>query len=171
MGKRRAARERALQVLFELEFNESAPEEVLARPGDPPRRPASGDDYAGRLVRGILARRDEIDGLIHQASKNWRIDRMGVVDRNILRIAVFEMLEDALLTPGIVINEALEIAKRFGGEESVVFINGVLDALGRKIRPDETEKETQNSHERTEDPPSSPAPARSRSLRGRSSQE
>jgi N utilization substance protein B len=165
MGKRRAARERALRALFELEFNDASPEEILARPAEGRRPQAIDEAYALRLVRGILARREEIDGLIRTASKNWRVSRMGVVDRNVLRLAIFEMLEDALIAPAIIMNEALEIAKRYSGEEAAVFINGVLDAVGRKIRPDETWKKSRTNHERTEEPSVPRAALRSRPAR------
>jgi N utilization substance protein B len=133
MGKRRDARERALQILFELEYNEAGPEAVLARRTG--EVPAGADQliYSAWLVKGVSARRDEIDDLIQVAARNWRVARMGLIDRNILRLAVYEMLEEKTLVPAIIINEAVEIARRFSGEESAVFVNGVLDAV-RKAR-------------------------------------
>jgi len=133
MGKRRDARERALQILFELEYNEAGPEAVLARRAG--EIPAGADQgiYSAWLVQGVTSRRDEIDDLIQDAARNWRVARMGLIDRNILRLAVYEMLEEKTLVPAIIINEAVEIARRFSGEESAVFVNGVLDAV-RKAR-------------------------------------
>jgi len=145
MGRRRTSRERALRGLFALEFNDASPAHLVPASGKG-RPPWTDDAYAVRLVEGIRARRDEIDGLIDGTSRNWRVGRMAVVDRNILRIAVFEMLEDAFLAPAIIIDEALEIAKRYSGEEAAVFINGVLDAVRRKIRPDEPSDERQEDH-------------------------
>jgi N utilization substance protein B len=132
MGRRRDARERALQVLFELEFNDSGPESVLARRRAEEDAPAADvQDHAAWLVKGVVGRRDEIDGIIQATSTNWRVARMGLIDRNLLRLAVFEMLEDPALVPAIVINEAIEIARRFSGDTSAVFVNGVLDAIRR----------------------------------------
>ena len=81
----------------------------------------------------ILDNGEAIEGAIQSASKNWRLVRMAVVDRNILRIAVAELLYEPALVPAIVMNEAIEIAKRYSGEESAVFVNGVLDAVGRRL--------------------------------------
>lgn len=133
MGNRRRARESALQILFQLEFNEAEPEDVVR--GYWAHRRAAEDvkDYAAWLVRGVRAEREEVDRAIQEASEHWRIPRMAVVDRNILRIAVFEMLRARTLVPAIVINEAIEIAKRYGGDEAAVFINGILDAVRRRL--------------------------------------
>jgi transcription antitermination protein NusB len=133
MGRRRDARERALQILFELEYNEAGPEAVLARRTGEAAPGADRLVYSAWLVKGVMARREEIDDLIQSAARNWRVARMGLIDRNILRLAVYEMLEEKTLVPAIVINEAVEIARRFSGEESAVFVNGVLDAV-RKAR-------------------------------------
>jgi N utilization substance protein B len=94
-------------------------------------RPAQ-DAFMEELVRGTLGRRDAIDKQIEESSAHWRIERMSAVDRNILRLAVCEFLDDRI-APAVVIDEALELAKRFSGEESVAFVNGVLDAVRRKI--------------------------------------
>jgi len=186
MGKRRDARERALQILFELEYNEDGPEAVLARRTG--EAPAGADRliYSAWLVKGVTARRDEIDDLIQGAARNWRVARMGLIDRNILRLAVYEMLEEKTLVPAIVINEAVEIARRFSGEESAVFVNGVLDAVRKTrfggesasvvaappgaavaptdvpARPRPTRKSIpkKDSHERTSEPKTSAGPRR-----------
>jgi N utilization substance protein B len=132
MGKRRKARECALQILFELEFNAADPEALVRQYW---RQQKAGDDvrtYAGWLVEHILARRGEIDAAIQTASKNWRLARMGAVDRNILRIAVCELLYEPALAPAIVINEAIEIAKRYSGQQSATFVNGILDAVRKR---------------------------------------
>ncbi|MBM3293824.1 MAG: transcription antitermination factor NusB [Candidatus Aminicenantes bacterium] len=147
MGRRRTARERALRSLFALEFNDAPAGGLVPEPGRK-AGPRTAEAYAVRLVEGVRARRAEIDALIEGTSRNWRVERMAVVDRNILRIAVFEMLEDAFIPPAVVINEALEVAKRFSGEASAVFINGVLDAVRRKIRPDESSLGRQDENER-----------------------
>ena len=133
MGKRRAARERALQILFELEFNDTGPEAVLARhlrenPSaaeirNMPRGWCAASSPGATRLTSLSRERPNTGG-----SPGWRL-----VDRNILRIAVFEMLDDRFLAPAIVINEAIEIVKRFSGEESALFINGVLDAIRKTL--------------------------------------
>lgn len=134
MGLRRKGREFALQFLFGHDFQEhsSAPEDVqqelmLFRQNfDVEEKSAAfGED----LIRGICAHHDEIDDLITVHSKNWRLARMPHVDRNILRIAVYEMHFCAQTPAQVAINEALEIAKRYATGDSVAFINGILDAV------------------------------------------
>jgi len=133
MGRRRRARETALQILYELEFNDAGPDAVLLRRKT--EMPAKTDDasYSAWLVRGVTEKKTDIDGLIQGAAKNWRVARMGLIDRNILRLAVYEMLEEKTLVPAIIINEAVDIARSYSGDESAVFVNGVLDAI-RKSR-------------------------------------
>ncbi len=133
MGNRRKARECALQILFQLEFHAADPA-ALAKDYWRHQRVTPGiREYGTWLVESILAHRDEIDGTVQSASRNWRLDRMAVVDRNILRIAVCELLFEPTLVPAIVINEAIEIAKRYSGKESSVFVNGVLDAVSKRL--------------------------------------
>ena len=103
--------------------------ETLASEEDDPKR-AEPDEFMEALVRGAADHANEIDARIAAKSENWRLDRMPAVDRNILRLAVFEM---GLGTPpAVVIDEALELARQFSGDESVAFINGVLDAVHRE---------------------------------------
>ena len=138
MPARHKSRQRALQVLFLLDtrkqdigeaissFYETLGSEEEVPVATPP------DEFMEELVRGTLAKSAEIDRRIVAKSENWRLERMPVVDRNILRIAVYEMSE--LRTPAaVVIDEALELARQFSGDESVSFINGVLDAVHRDI--------------------------------------
>jgi N utilization substance protein B len=108
-------------------------------------------EYSNWLVRGIVARKGEIDTLIQGNSEHWRISRMAFVDRNILRIAVFELLEEKLIAPAIVINEAIEIAKRYSSDEAADFINGVLDAVRKKLKKIEPPQESRevNANERS----------------------
>jgi N utilization substance protein B len=92
------------------------------------------DAFALELARGATGRRDEIDALIAAHSDNWRLERMPVVDRNILRVAIYELL--SLPTPtAVVIDQALDLATRYSSEESLPFLNGVLDAVNKKLRP------------------------------------
>jgi N utilization substance protein B len=133
MGQRRKARECALQILFQLEFNSGEPRTLLRVYWEHQKAPREVSEYGTWIVERILAHGEDVDRAIQSASKNWRLARMAVVDRNVLRIAVAELLYEKTLAPAIVMNEAIEIAKRFSGEESAVFVNGVLDAVVRLL--------------------------------------
>ena len=129
MGKRRRARELAIQVLYHLEYNPGDPEEsfdAVCKSFLPPKeiRP-----FAKDLVLGVWRNKEDLDKLIGRASKNWRIERMSRVDRNILRMAVFEVLYMGDIPPKVSIDEAVELGKRFGTEDSGAFVNGVLDCI------------------------------------------
>jgi N utilization substance protein B len=134
MGRRRKARESALQILYRLEFDEIGAREAVGSFWKTKRAPAETKDYCRWLVEGTLANRDEIDAAIQSVSEHWRVARMALVDRNILRLAAFELLRADPMAPAIVINEAIEIAKRYSGPEAATFINGILDALSKKIQ-------------------------------------
>ena len=97
-------------------------------------------EFARTLVRGVAARRKEIDALITEASENWRLDRMPVVDRNVLRMAVQELIATPDVPPGVVLNEAIELAKEFGTEASPAFVNGVLDRVAARVAAGEREE-------------------------------
>lgn len=136
MPARHRSRQRALQVLYLWDQRKQAVDEALSsfyetlasEEDEPQRTPA--DEFMESLVRGATANADSIDQRIVAKSSNWRIERMPVVDRNILRLAIYEM--DILRTPpAVAIDEALELARQFSGAESVAFINGVLDAIHR----------------------------------------
>ena len=135
MGSRRKARECALQMLFAADVADAVPEDVLrlywAQLGDADVEEAARD-FATRLARGTLARIEALDERIRSRAEHWRIPRMAIVDRNILRLAVYEFLYEP--TPRTVaINEALEIARRFSTYEATQFINGILDAIKRDL--------------------------------------
>ncbi|HEX7177382.1 MAG TPA: transcription antitermination factor NusB [Pyrinomonadaceae bacterium] len=153
MGSRRKARECALQMLFAADVVGAAKEAGERPRADElvrvywdeladPEVDEAGREFATRLVVGALARRDELDERIRSRAEHWRISRMAVVDRNILRLAVYEFLYE--LTPRTVaINEALEIARRFSTYEATQFINGILDAIKRDLdreRPQDDDK-------------------------------
>lgn len=141
MGSRRRAREFALQAMYNADIGEVTAKASLAslwsglleEEGIDDNRPPESPEveFAQRLVLGVEARRDEIDGLIEACSTNWRIPRMPVVDRNILRMAAFELLACDDIPPTVSINEAVELAKRFGTAESRAFVNGIVDRLAR----------------------------------------
>jgi N utilization substance protein B len=137
-GARRRARGYALQVLYALDLNEEpSVDAALARfwaafeqdEADPAAR-----EFAEALVRSTVAQLREVDELVQQASKNWRLDRMSRVDRNILRLATWELLASPEVPVRVVINEAVELAKRFGAEDSPAFVNGILDRIAQPIR-------------------------------------
>jgi N utilization substance protein B len=136
MGKRRKAREVALQFLYQLDLQgaddpaEHAPEFWERHPVDPHTHA-----FAEGLVRGSKQQQAKIDQLLVQYVEHWDLDRMAVVDRNILRMAVYELLWHPEVPPKAAINEAIEIAKKFGTTESSRFINGVLDRILREHRP------------------------------------
>jgi transcription antitermination protein NusB len=136
MGKRRKARELALQFLYQLDVN-GADDPAPYEP-DFWARHALDDEtrrFARALVAGTTADRLKIDHLIAEFTEHWDLDRMAVVDRNILRLAIFELLHEADVPPKVAINEAIEIAKKFGTRESSRFINGILDRVHRELRP------------------------------------
>jgi transcription antitermination protein NusB len=128
---RRQSRELALQVLFQTEFapqiSNSDLMEVLGAAVEP-----EAVGFATDLIRGVLAQKAAIDSKIQAASAHWKIERMATIDRNILRIAVYEMrFAPNPLKENIVINEAVEIAKKFGTTESASFVNGLLDQVAK----------------------------------------
>jgi transcription antitermination protein NusB len=139
MPARHRSRQRALQVLFLWDQRKQEIGEAISSfyetLGSEEEQPSSTppDEFMETLVRGASAKSSEIDQRITEKSDNWRLERMPAVDRNILRLAVYEMSE--LQTPApVVIDEALELARQFSGDESVSFINGVLDAVHRGAR-------------------------------------
>ncbi len=151
MGQRRKARECALQILFQLEFNSADPRELVKVYWQHQKASREVREYGTWIVETMLSHGPAIDEAIQAASKNWRLARMAVVDRNILRIAVCELLYERTLVPAIVMDEAIEIAKRYSGEESAVFVNGVLDAVVRSLgapaaKADEAAEEGKHEH-------------------------
>jgi len=136
MGRRRKARELALQLLYQLDVQgEDDPEAHfddfwLRHPVDREAR-----DFAESLVRGTKLHEIEIDGLISRYAENWELERMAVVDRNILRQGIFELLWATAVPPKVAINEALEVAKKFSTHESSRFINGILDRIHKEQAP------------------------------------
>ncbi len=133
MGKRRKARESTLQILFQLEFNDPQPEKVLNLFWESRRASKEIKDYSSWLVKGIISHKKKIDNIIQSVSEHWRISRMAVVDRNVLRIAVFELLFEENIASAIIINEAIEIAKKYSSMEAATFVNGILDAIRKEI--------------------------------------
>ena len=124
-GSRREARERALELLYEAFAKDGDVSSVLSGLA------VSPDPYAVSLVRGVESRAAEIDALISAHAKGWTIDRMPVMDRTLLRMAIFELLGEPDLPVAVVISEAVELAKRYSTEDSGRFVNGVLSAVVR----------------------------------------
>jgi N utilization substance protein B len=152
MGSRRKARECALQMLFAADVTDAVPDEVLhtywTELGDTDtEEPAR--EFATRLAAGTLAHLDALDERIRSRAEHWRIPRMAIVDRNILRLAVYEFLHEP--TPRTVaINEALEIARRFSTYEATQFINGILDAIKRDLDEEQPQEHADASELETE---------------------
>jgi transcription antitermination protein NusB len=132
LGSRRRGRELALQMLYQWDVARKPVEEIEAAIPGLQRSGEGALEFATALVRGTIERVEEIDVLIREHSERWRLERMPVVDRNLLRLAIYELLERA--TPaGVVINEALEVAKRFSSPDATSFLNGVLDAVSARL--------------------------------------
>jgi len=156
MGTRRKGRENTLQILYEIEVlaasrqNQNKDEISLTQTmADISKAQVSQTietffnnfessalvfDYTSSLVRGTLLNLSRIDNLISRHSAKWRLERMAMVDRNVLRFATYEILFSPDLSPNVIIDEAIEVAKRFGSEKSAAFINGVLDSIATDVR-------------------------------------
>jgi len=134
MGTRRKSRELAMQMLFQGDLGKQSPEQVSKLFW--PSRDAVDDEtrgFAEDIYRIATTRGDEIDKLIEAHAQNWRIERMAVVDRNLMRAAVAEMLGYPNTPAAIIINESLEVGRRYAAPESIHFLNGVLDAIARDL--------------------------------------
>lgn len=150
VGQRRRARECALQVLYALDMNSGqdveqaiayfwrgfgdVPESGDASEGRPDRE-VNVTLFAEELIRGTAQHVPEIDAILQRASKNWRLERMARVDRNLLRLATYELRFVSGMPAKVVINEAIELAKRFGAAESPAFVNGILDRISQDQEP------------------------------------
>jgi N utilization substance protein B len=129
MGVRRRGREAALKVLYSLDLNPDSRSDACNQVLDYGDVPENIREFTRELVEEALGRLDEIDGHIRNASLKWELSRMAAVDRNVLRLAVSELTGSTPKPVRIVLNEAIELAKKFGGEESGTFVNGVLDRV------------------------------------------
>lgn len=133
MGSRRKSRELALQMLFQWEVGGHTPKHVLTTFLQAQRVDPEEETFARSLFEGTVEEIDNLDRLVKQQTEHWRPQRMAAVDRNILRLALYELLHYPETPPAVVINEALEIARRFSGEDSVEFVNGVLDGIRKNL--------------------------------------
>ncbi len=133
MGKRRFSRELALKFLYQLEFNEAGLKDQMASFEDRLSCQEEVKDFMQELVSKVVDHMKEIDLTLQKYSEHWTLDRMTVIDRNILRLGVCELMHSQTIPPKVVINEAVEIAKKFGSEESPDFINGILDKIFKEM--------------------------------------
>jgi N utilization substance protein B len=129
-GPRRQAREAALQVLYAIDSGVDVDvERALAAYWSNLDGPAAGRPYGDQIVRGVTAKREAIDEALRGASSNWRLERMARIDRNLLRIGLWEMLHGGEVPPQVAIDEAVELARTFGAEGAYAFVNGILDKI------------------------------------------
>jgi len=138
MAARHRSRKRALQVLFEWDIRGGPVDSAISHfyeslYSEEDEKQPKPDRFMEELVRGTVANAESIDKHIEAKSEHWRLSRMAVVDRNILRLAIYEFKQNAVPAP-VVIDEAIELARQFSNDESVSFINGVLDAVHRQVQ-------------------------------------
>jgi len=140
MGTRRQARELAMQALFYMDIRKDASEEMLEYFCDCFCPSKKSRPFFIKLVNGVLGAKDQIDALVERFSQNWKINRMSCVDRNVMRIAVYEMIYCDDIPPKVSINEAVDIGKKFGTQESGAFINGIMDSIRGTLEKEGTLK-------------------------------
>jgi N utilization substance protein B len=136
-GSRRKAREMAMQMLYQADVGRQTPDEVR-RLFWSNSEPVEDDvrSFAEDLFRVVTERSTEIDGLIDKHARNWRVERMAAVDRNLMRVAVGEMLGWSAMPMPVILNESIEIARRYAAPESIPFVNGLLDAVAKSVLAD-----------------------------------
>ena len=137
LGHRRRGREYALQVLYSLDLNDGlTPAQAIAQfwKGFEDEKDPGVVTFTEELVEGTHEHREEIDAVIQRASRNWRLERMARVDRNLLRLATYELQFKPEVPAKVVINEAIEVAKRYGTAESPAFVNGLLDRISQELK-------------------------------------
>jgi transcription antitermination protein NusB len=141
MATRRQGREFALQILYQIDITSVQPREALALFWQNFEPSADTRNFTHELVEGVWRERTRIDKLIADAAEHWRIGRLPRVDLNVLRLATYELLAYPHLAPGVIINEAIEIARRFCSDDAPLFVNGVLDriatVIGKKAQSNE----------------------------------
>lgn len=133
MASRRKSRELALQMLFQWEIGKHTPEHVVRTFLKNRRLDSDAEEFARALFEGAVAESANIDSMIAAHATNWKVERLAAVDRNILRLSIYELLHHSETAPAVVIDEAIEIARRYSGGESADFVNGVLDAVRKSI--------------------------------------
>src|SRR5688572_23672877 len=133
MGSRRKSREYALQMLFQWDITRDSIEHIIANFWPNQDEPPAIMDFANALAARTIEHVEQIDVLIQRHAEHWRLDRMAIVDRNLLRLATQEFLFDTETPKSVAINEAIEIARRFSTQESPQFINGILDSIRKEV--------------------------------------
>ncbi|MCA1585469.1 MAG: transcription antitermination factor NusB [Acidobacteria bacterium] len=137
---RRRAREGALQILYQVEVGQlgvgdaSMLRAMVGAPDDTFDLDDASQAYADALARGALEQRADLDARLADAARNWRVERMAVVDRLVLRLALHELMAHPSTPPRVVIDEAIELARRYSGDQAARFVNGVLDGVFKKLR-------------------------------------
>ena len=132
MGARRKARELALQMLYQHDLSGNAPDAIIATFEDLQKSKPNTREFAVKIFEGTVRHLEQIDEMITAQADNWRLSRMAVVDRNIIRMSVYEFLHENDTPKLVIIDEAIEIAKKFGTQKSSQFINGILDGILKK---------------------------------------
>jgi N utilization substance protein B len=138
MGSRRKSRELALQMLFQYDMSGNTPAMILTTFEELQRVKPPVRDFAAKILEGTIHHIEEIDAMIVQQADNWRLSRMAVVDRNIIRMSIYEFLHEPDTPKLVIIDEAIEIAKKFGTQKSSQFINGILDGILKRYNLQET---------------------------------
>jgi N utilization substance protein B len=133
LGKRHQARELALKVLFQLESSEDDPDEVLRYHAAEGAATSDVAHFATQLVRGVIANQEKLDAILSATSEHWKLEQMAKVDRIVLRIAVYEITIDRHVPTKAAINESIELAKTFSGEEAGRFVNGILGRVAASV--------------------------------------
>jgi len=132
MSSRHRGRERALQILYQVELTHKAPELTTSLFAKNRRQTAVDNGFTDQLVKGVREHQGEIDQMIANHAHNWKLSRMAPIDVNVLRIGVFELLFSDEVPANVAIDEAVELGKRFGNERTSGFVNGILDAIHRE---------------------------------------
>jgi len=136
MGSRRKAREAALKILYAMDLSGQSAEEALAAYFEDFAEEGETRDFTEELVLGVGRELEALDEKIRGASQNWRLERMARVDRNVLRLATYELLHVPSVPRRVSLNEAIELGKRFGAEDSAAFVNGILDRIASTVTKD-----------------------------------
>lgn len=129
MGARRKARELALQMLFQQDMSGNQPDQIIATFEELQKAKPNTREFATKIFRGTVENMVTIDDMIQNQAENWRLSRMAAVDRNIIRMSVYEFMHESDTPKLVVIDEAIEIAKKYGTQKSSQFINGILDGI------------------------------------------
>lgn len=140
MGARRKARELALQMLFQFDMSGNGPDQIIDTFEELQKSKPNTREFATRVFRGTVTNVSEIDDMIQNQAENWRLSRMAAVDRNIIRMSVYEFMHEPETPKLVIIDEAIEIAKKFGTQKSSQFINGILDGILKRYNLGADEK-------------------------------